>query len=649
MDKQKIIKIHINRSKERHAMQADTVSVWKLFQNRIQYRVPFFQRPYVWNKSDQWERLWNDILDKAELRLDGVQPTPHFLGAAVLEPQMRVGLIGVDALDVIDGQQRITTLQYFLASLVLVLRQEDQQQLITIVNGCLRNPNPETMRYSDVEIYKLWPTFRDRENFVLVMEAENIDQLRTSFPNSFTQSGALKKVGVVHPPALEAILFFAEQINNYIQGDDEIKRISKLQAITESVLGDLVIVSISLGENDDPQIIFETLNGHGAQLHATDLIRNYIFMRADKERLPAQSLYDDLWGQFESDGFWSESQRRGRLNKPRIEWFIQSALQASVKEEVEMNRLYAAYKDYVANNSLCAKDQLIYLKNIALFYQKMISACGNDPISKFGRRVSCWDASTTHAIALKIATSRHSESIQDDMYNCIVSYFVRRAVCGLTTKNYNKIFLGLIKKFCDQDVKFETLYIYLSSLEGDASRWPRDDEFKRAWLNNKVYPGSLDAGRSRSLLKEIEIAMRTTRTEETHLTDDQNLDVEHILPINWHQHWPLPDLSLATESDSSAAATAALGGDLDNERNRLIIERDRAKATIGNLTLLHFGVNRSIQNRCFHDKREALFVNSNLHLNRDLMRIEEWNEGQINNRGIKLFEYALKLWPGPNL
>src|ERR1700730_6800943 len=145
-------------------MQADTVSVQKPFQDRRQYRVSFFQRPYVWNKEDQWERLWADISEKADIRADGDQP-------AVLEPQQRQSLIGVETLNIIDGQQRFTTLQYFLASLAIVLREEKQATLLSIVEGCLRKANTDTMQMPEIEIFKVWPTFRDRTNFHLAMDA----------------------------------------------------------------------------------------------------------------------------------------------------------------------------------------------------------------------------------------------------------------------------------------------------------------------------------------------------------------------------------------------------------------------------------------------------------------------------------------------
>jgi Protein of unknown function DUF262 len=145
-------------------MKSETMSVQQLFQDRRQYRVPFFQRPYVWNKEDQWERLWTDISEKAEARLDGSPSVPHFLGAAVLEPEQRSGLLGVETLNVVDGQQRFTTLQYFLAALAMILRDEKQTTLLSLTDGCLWNDNTDTMQQPDIEVFKVWPTFRDPQH-----------------------------------------------------------------------------------------------------------------------------------------------------------------------------------------------------------------------------------------------------------------------------------------------------------------------------------------------------------------------------------------------------------------------------------------------------------------------------------------------------
>ena len=629
-------------------MQSDTISVQKLFQDRRQYRVPFFQRAYVWNKEDQWERLWADISEKADIRTSGDKPPPHFLGAAVLEPQQRKGLIGVETLNIIDGQQRLTTLQYFLASLAIVMREEQQTTLLSLVEGCLWNTNKDTMQQPEIEVFKLWPTFRDRSDYQLAMGALDRTELRKRFPHSFTQSASFRKIGAIHPPALEAIWFFVEQISTWIDQEGEDKRAARLTAVTEAVFEDLQLVSISLGEKDDAQVIFETLNGHGAQLHATDLIRNFVFMRADREGAAGGELYDNLWSQFEG-GFWAEAQRRGRLQRPRLEWFIQTALQAILGDEVEIGRLYTSYRRLALDqkNPLPAAEQLRLLDEYGEIYRQLITGTGDHPIARFGHRTAAWDASLSHPLALRIANSDLSSDDQRSMYDQITSYLVRRAVCGHTPKNYNKIFIGQLKKLSAQGLTPEFLRASLADLDSETSRWPSDDEFRNAWSSGSAYPGRLDAPRCKSLLAEIEAGMRSVRSEEPQPLGLENLDIDHIMPTSWFDHWPLPDGTKAQASEAAEVNLVMLTGDDMSDRLQAVAQREAAKVTLGNLTLLHYGVNRSLQNREFTIKRERLFLESNLHLNRQLWKLDAWNEATILSRSDELFDVALRLWKGP--
>jgi uncharacterized protein with ParB-like and HNH nuclease domain len=631
-------------------MNSETFTVQKLFQDRRQYRVPFFQRPYVWNREDQWERLWSDVSSKAEVRTSGDRPPAHFLGAAVLEPQQRMGLIGVEVLNIIDGQQRLTTLQYLLNALAIVLRENKQNALLSVVEGCLRNSNLDTMQDPDVEVFKVWPTFRDREKYQLAMSATTLDELRERFPASFTQSNTLKKIGISHPAALEAIWYFADQICDWIKQDGAEAKPARLEAVTTATLSDLQVVSISLGEQDDAQVIFETLNGHGAQLHATDLIRNFVFMRADRENAAARAkeLFETLWSPFEG-AFWNEPQRRGRLQKPRLEWFLQTTLQAVLGDEVEIGRLYADYRRFAVKSArpVTAEQQLKLLDKHASNYRQLISGSGDDPIARFGRRVADWDASTTHSLALRIAASELPSGEQTEMYDDLVSYFVRRAVCGLTSKNYNKIFIQQLKKVSEASLTPHVFRKSLASLEGDASRWPADAEFKNAWLTAAMYRGNLDASRTKAMLAEIENAMRSSRSEEPVASGLENLDVDHILPTQWFEYWPLSGGTFAQASEAGDASLATLTGVELNSRQLAITRREQTKVTFGNLTLLHYGINRGLQNREFSLKREKMFAESNLHLNRALMRLDTWDEGKIAERSQLMFEIALKIWKAP--
>lgn len=624
-------------------MKSDTINVKSVFQDRRQYRVPFYQRQYVWNREQQWEPLWDDITEKAQSRLDNTQPpVPHFLGAIVLEPQMRDELKGVDMVHVIDGQQRLTTLQYLLTALAIVMREQKLTSYLSIIEGCITNPNPETMKDPDIEAFKLWPTFRDRQSHKDAITAETRVHLQERFKASFTQGGGLRKQSIQHPPALEAIWYFAAQIDEWLA--DKPDPAAAVQVLTEATLQDLKFVAIILEEQDDPQVIFETLNDRGAKLMPTDLIRNFIFMRADRQNADPANLYDTLWSQFE-DSFWGEPQRRGRLTSPRREWFMQSALQAELADEIDIGRLYQSYRQFAERMPL-AVDQLRFLSDTADSYRQFINKTGDAPIAWFGTHIDAWDASGLHPVALFIAKSGLPDAAQRSIYADLVSYVVRRAVCGLTNKNYNKIFLQLLKRLGGGELAPERIRLHLSALQGDASRWPTDPEFMAAWLNEPIITRVGEISRVRYILAQLEKALRPERTDDKIMSDLSGLDVDHILPTAWHQHWPVNG-SQVTSAEAQAATLADLTMQPLTERQQLINRRSKVINTVGNLTLLHYGVNRSLQNAGFAEKQAKLISQSNLMLNRDPMVATAWDETAIQQRGNKLFEHASGIWLGP--
>lgn len=629
-------------------MKSETVTIQNIFQDRRQYCVPFYQRAYVWTLEDQWQQLWDDIREKAEARLANRRTTPHFLGAVVLDPQPREGLIGVDVLHIIDGQQRLTTLQYILAAVLLTLRRTGQLAFINIVGDCVRNGNPDTMRNPVVEKYKVWPTFRDRQSFTLAVEANDLDDLRSRFPLHFTQRGELRQIGIDHPPALAALWYFARSFENWLTSEPG-ETAPRVEALILAILRDLKVVSIVLEADDDAQIIFETLNGRGARLHATDLIRNYLFMRADRDGADSESLYDTLWSPFEME-YWSAEQRRGRLKKPRLEWLIHTSLQAELHEEIDLARLYFEYRRFASAGEPppTAEKQLLTLTEYAKHYKELVSGAGTSPIAKFGRRIAPYDITTLHPLALMISAASIPDDAKKEMFTDLVSYLVRRALCGLTYKNYNNVFLTTLRQLHSAGVTPSALRGILGGLTGEASRWPQDGEFKAACLSAPLYYGRLETPKIRAILTELESQLRVTvRTEEPVAPDLSQLDVDHIMPRSWFAHWRLPDNTSATSHEASEVELLSLTGDELNPRQKMIANRQAATATLGNLTLLNLSVNREAQNYAFPNKRDLLIANTNLRLNIPLITMQSWDEGAIVERGEALTEAALGIWPGP--
>lgn len=624
-------------------MKSETWTIQQVFQDRRQYKVPFYQRAYVWTLKGQWELLWADIKDKATERLVGATPAPHFLGAIVVEPQERTSLRGVDTLHIIDGQQRLTTLQYVLAGLRLASRELGAKEVESFLTAVLDNPNLDTMAVPEVEVFKVWPTFSDQKHFVVSMTAEKLDTLKANYSDHFTQAGHFRKIGIVHPGSLEAIWSFAEWAKAWIRANGDGPAV---EALVMAVLKDLKVVLIQLEKGDDAQVIFETLNGRGAELHATDLIRNHLFMSVDQRSENPAKLYEEKWKQFEQTA-WKIGERRGRITKPRLEWLIFSAIRAETGQEGDLGRLYVDFKGYAQNGStpLSATQQLDMLDVYGKHYLELITGNGDLPIARFGRRLRVYDTTTTHALALKISTADIAQTEKVSMFNTIVSYIVRRAVCGLTSKNYNNWFMSILRQLSKGTLSNQVLQGLMAASTTDVSRWPDDAEFTNAFMTGPAYPGRLDAARCRTLLTELEGWMRTQkRTEEPQIPELSNLDIDHILPESWYEHWPLPAGTRATAAEASAAYMLEVGGGVLSDHQVAIRNRAKSVSTLGNLTLLNLSVNRQAQNKAFLIKKKLLLENTNLSLNVRLLALECWDEDVIVQRGRALAGAAAQLY-----
>jgi hypothetical protein len=372
-------------------------------------------------------------------------------------------------------------------------------------------------------------------------------------------------------------------------------------------------------------------------------------MRADREKADPLALYNNLWSAFESD-YWAEEQRRGRLKKPRLEWLIHSSLQAELHEEVDLARIYHEYRRFATdvNHPRTAEQQLLMLGGYATQYKALISGVGENPIARFGHQIAAYDVTTLYPLALMISTSAAMDAEKAEMYSDLVSYLVRRAVCGLTPKNYNNVFQGLLRQLYAGGITPASLRTLMQAWTGDISRWPPDAEFRNDCLTAALYPGRLDAAKAKAILAELERGLRAVvRPEDAFAGGLDQLDVDHILPQSWFAYWPLRDGSVVPAEEASEVELIVRSGLPLNERHAIIAERQAAVRTLGNLTLLNLSVNRQAQHHAFTDKRDLLIANTSLRLNIPLIPLASWDETGITTRGQQLTETALRLWPGP--
>ena len=197
-------------------MKPDKTSVYDLFYNQRRFAVPLYQRPYVWSLEAQWQPLWQDIDDKAQAVLQRQTDVPHFLGAIVTGQRPVFGN-RISSWDIIDGQQRLTTLQVALKAFKDVMnahagkesKYDFDLKRITVNEGLMEGPD---------EQFKVWPTNSDRAVFRAVMTAGAIDKVIVEYP---AVRGRRRRPA---PKLAEAYVFFYRAMERFLAGADDVAR-----------------------------------------------------------------------------------------------------------------------------------------------------------------------------------------------------------------------------------------------------------------------------------------------------------------------------------------------------------------------------------------------------------------------------------------
>lgn len=651
-------------------MKAGPVVIGQLLQLRARYQVPIYQRTYVWTRQRQWEPFWSDIRTKATERLAGrPQRFSHYMGAVVLESRGGYSARRVPASQVVDGQQRLTTFQLFLAAArdyAAFIKHDSARQNI---ERYLINADPHLMEMPEVEILKVWPTQANRELFRMII-TEGRDALRKRYGKYFYAKRDQIYDYSTTPRMLAAYGYFYDRIRDAVEkdalqeeliepdteevtaeletadADDSLPAAIKLDAIWQALVEEFKVVEIVLEDGDDAQVIFETLNERGEPLLAADLVRNNIFHRAEEaDHAAAEKLFRKYWAPFE-EPFWDLEEKQGRYKKKRIEFFLANYIAAQLGSDVTITKLFSEYKAFLkAKKFGTVEDELAELSRYGVIYRQLLERDTDTPLGAFSERLAPWDVTTVYPLVLRLwAQPSLSDDDRTNMLELLLSFLVRRAVCRLTPKNYNKLFLAAV---ADLDAKGWSLAAFAGFFQrqtADSGRWPRDDEFRRHWTEGRTYP-ELGPARTRALLEALEKAKRSKFHEVEGLK--AGLTVEHVLPDGWVAHWPFPDGSAPTSNDMSLAVWSIDEGDTPVGR---IVRRNRVKQNIGNLTLLTQPMNSKQQNAAWADKRETLQkpeFGSLLVLNKEVLVNAEWAEKEIGERSAALFSIATRLWGYP--
>jgi hypothetical protein len=605
-------------------METQVRTPQQVFMQPQRLRVPLFQRPYVWNEDDQWEPLWTDVARVAE-RLLG-QPydkqQPHFLGAVVLQ-QLQNPSGTMQERTIIDGQQRLTTLQVLLDALRRELKQAGVEPCASRIEDLVANA-PHYCKQTD-DRFKVWPTNRDREAFNEVMAADS----------------ALVYSDMKHRASrlVQAHQYFAQCAREWLESDKdtlEARAIAVERAVRELI--QMVVIDLSADEN--AQEIFETLNARGAQLTAADLIKNFIFQRLIETGADVEAAYARRWKDFEM-AFWETEVSAGRVKHPRSSVFLNQWLITKTGEEILAREVFYRFKTYA--DFECDVDMTKLLEQIhraGRVYQDFVNSAGqlNGPISRLGLfayRTGVMESEVIKPLVLFLLDPDDTTIPEEQLTKAlevIESWLVRRMLVRATSKSYAQVVPDLIARVRKggRDNAGDLIEHHLRQQSATNWYWP-DDVQVRAEL--RAFPAyrRLSRARARMVLEAIEDHERGWQGASTGLGGERvargRYTIEHVLPRKWSEHWPLAE------------------GGSDEDRDALI-------DTFGNLTLLTAKLNSGVSNGPWtgaDGKRKALEQHDVLMLNRRLLEhcVGAWDEAQILARSERLIDIILAIWSVP--
>lgn len=560
-------------------MQAKEAKLLDFLRKSSQFVIPIYQRTYSWTEKE-CQQLWDDIIRTGSDDSISV----HFVGSIVYVEQGLSQVTSQSPLLVIDGQQRLTTVTLLIASLAKVLGDEEPVSGFTLRK--LRNYyllNPEE---SGDRKYKLLLSQTDKLSLMAIVGGD--DQPKESS----------LRIG-----------------DNYKFFDDLIAGCKgNLTAVCKG-LAKLVVVDIVLNrDQDNPQLIFESMNSTGRELSQADLIRNYILMGLEPDL--QTRLYEQYWRPMEVD-FGQEAY------STQFDSFMRHYLTVKTGDIPKMGEVYEAFKAHVRSPKMAQEGVEAWVKDIRDF-SRYFCAMALGVETNNNLRLAFQDlrelkVDVAYPFLLELYRDYASKilSCPDfvETVRLVEAYVFRRVICAIPTASLNKTFSTFFRKL-KKDRYLESIRAHFLLLPS-YRRFPSDEEFMREIQSKDLYHF-----RSCSYyLYRMENQGRKERTIEDDYT------IEHILPQN-------PNLSLEWKQ--------TLGPEWERVQKQWL-------HTLGNLTLS--GYNSEYSDRPFTEKRdmEGGFKHSPLNLNRGLGQTDQWNEINIQKRAENLAHLALEVWTSPKL
>ncbi len=657
-------------------MDANEIKVGKVLKGSGRFVVPLYQRQYQWHDSYDGGRtsaFWQDVATKAGDVVNSEHQYEHYMGALLLAPGATKEAFKTTPMkQVVDGQQRLTTFLILLSAIRAVANEHGITEIVQECEKYLFNDPEELDKDKEIVRFKLTPTPVDRIVFFDILD-KPLAEVRTKYREEKIYWGVSVPKNTEYR-SLRAFEFFITQVEHFVYGDPgndveiEVQEVGslnlgkfiqsnqelisvRLSALLEAMLFHLKLIVIELDEKDDAQVIFETLNSAGQPLLAMDLVRNNIFHRAEAQfnsaetanstsaRLVAEELYEKVWRPFD-DAWWRLPAPHSRPRRPRIDHFLAYVLTVETGQRATVRELYTEYRNWAMPKRRPrfenVEDELSILEKHAPVYETLEGRKedGNFVISELGKRLRLWQNTTAYPIAFQIADCHVDQETRETIAKLVDSYLTRRALCGLTSKNLNRMFPQMVRNFREKGVSTGTLCDFFGQQEENPStQFPKDNEVHNSILEIGIY-GRIRSDVLAEILWNCELASRSNKTEDT--ARPVNLWVEHIMPISWEEHWPLKN-----KAEDSV-----------NSNDQRYLQREQSLNLLGNLTIVTAPLNISLKNQPFSEKKEQLVEHSNLTLNRNIANFKyckegnkDWDEETIRSRGLALAKLICEIWP----
>lgn len=556
-------------------MKANATKLLGFLHKASQFVIPIYQRNYSWDEK-QCQQLWEDILRVGSNSDIGV----HFIGSIVYVEGGQSQVTLQAPLLVIDGQQRLTTISLILEALARAVGDSEP------VEGF----SAEKIRHN----YLTNSLEKDERFYKLVLSDTDKDTLKALIKgNDYPLAASIK--------IRENFDYFAEQIKLNGKHIDEIC----------NGLAKLMIVDISLERNqDNPQLIFESMNSTGKALSQADLIRNFILMGLEPEL--QNSLYAQYWRPMELE-FGQEAYG------DEFDAFMRHYLTIKTGDVPRVSEVYEAFKEYSTkfDKEDGVTDLVAEIRKYSKYFVAMALGGETNPALKplFKDLIQDLNYSVAYPLLLELYADYDAGTLNEKDFGTAIklveSYVFRRSICEIPTNSMNKTFAEFSRYLVKNDY-LNSIYAHFYSLPS-YRRFPSNEEFRLAFETKDLY----------NIYSRAYWLRKMENFGKKELVAVENYTIEHILPQN-------PNLSVEWKND--------LGDNWEEIQAKYL-------HTLGNLTLT--GYNSEYSDKPFKEKKSMKggFLQSPLTLNEKVREAEVWNESAILERALFLSKRAIEIWP----